>query len=55
MPSGIARLLAILASIFFGVGVTIYWLLILAVIAVLFFVIGLFMGGVGGPSRGAWW
>jgi hypothetical protein len=48
-------LLAILAIILFGVGFTIHWLFILAVIAALFFVISLFMGGVGGRSRGAWW
>jgi hypothetical protein len=48
-------LLAILAIILFGVGFTIHWLFILAVIAALLFVISLFMGGVGGRSRGAWW
>jgi hypothetical protein len=48
-------LLAILAIILFGVGFTIHWLFILAVIAALFFVISLFMGGAGGRSRGAWW
>ena len=48
-------LLAILAIILFGVGFTIHWLFILAVIAALFFVISLFMGGVGGRRRGAWW
>jgi hypothetical protein len=48
-------LLAILAIILFGVGFTIHWLFILAVIVALLFVISLFMGGVGGRSRGAWW
>lgn len=48
-------LLAILAIILFGVGFTIHWLFILAVIAALLFVISLFMGGAGGRSRGAWW
>ena len=48
-------LLAILAIIFFGVGFAIKWLFILAVICALLFVISLFMGGVGGRSRGAWW
>ena len=48
-------LLAILAIILFGVGFTIHWLFILAIIAALFFVISLFLGGVGGRSRGAWW
>jgi hypothetical protein len=48
-------LLAILAIILFGVGFTIHWLFILAVVAALLFVISLFMGGVRGRSRGAWW
>jgi hypothetical protein len=48
-------LLAVLAIIFVGVGFTIHWLFILAVIAALIFVISLFMGGVGGRSRGAGW
>jgi hypothetical protein len=48
-------LLAILAIILFGVGFTIHWLFVLAVIAALLFVISLFMGGAGGRSRGAWW
>jgi hypothetical protein len=48
-------LLAVLAIILFGVGFTIHWLFILAVIAALVFVISLFMGGAGGRSRGAWW
>jgi hypothetical protein len=48
-------LLAVLAIIFIGVGFTIHWLFILAVIAALIFVISLFLGGAGGRSRGAWW
>jgi len=48
-------LLAVLAIIFIGVGFTIHWLFILAVIAALIFVISLFMGAAGGRSRGAWW
>jgi hypothetical protein len=48
-------LLAILAIILFGVGFTVHWLFILAIIAALVFVISLFMGGAGGRSRGAWW
>jgi hypothetical protein len=52
---GLLILLAILAIILFGVGFTIHWLFILAVIVALLFVISLFMGGVGGRSRGAWW
>ena len=48
-------LLAILALILFGVGFTLHWLFILAVVAALLFVISLFLGGVGGRRRGAWW
>jgi hypothetical protein len=48
-------LLAILAIIFIGVGFTIKWLFILAVICALLFVISLFLGAAGGRSRGAWW
>ena len=49
------RLFAILAIVLFGIGFTIHWLFILAVIAALLFVISMFMGGVGGRRRGAWW
>jgi len=48
-------LLAILAIILFGVGFTLHWLFILAVVAALLFVIMLFVGAAGGRSRGAWW
>ena len=48
-------LLAVLAIIFIGVGFTIKWLFILAVICALLFLISLFLGGAGGRSRGAWW
>jgi hypothetical protein len=48
-------LLAILAIILFGVGFTVHWLFILAVVAALLFVISLFMGAASGRSRGAWW
>jgi hypothetical protein len=48
-------LLAILALILFGVGFTVHWLFILAIIAALLFVISFFLGGVGGRSRRAWW
>jgi hypothetical protein len=47
--------LALLAIILFGVGFTIHWLFIVAIIAALLFVISLFMGASGGRSRGAWW
>jgi hypothetical protein len=47
--------LAILAIVLFGVGFTLHWLFILAVIAALLFVIMLFIGAAGGRRRGAWW
>ncbi|HEX6490573.1 MAG TPA: hypothetical protein VF002_04265 [Gaiellaceae bacterium] len=48
-------LLALLAIVFVGVGFTVHWLFIIAVIAALLFVISLFMGGAGGRARGMWW
>ena len=48
-------LLALLALVFFGVGFTIHWLFIIAVICALLFLISLFVGGMGGRSRRAWW
>ena len=47
--------LAILAIIAFGVGFTIHWLFVLAIIAALLFLISLFLGGMGGRTRRAWW
>ena len=47
--------LALLAIILFGVGLTIHWLFIVAIIAALLFVISFFLGGAGGRSRRAWW
>ncbi len=48
-------LLAILAIVLFGLGFTIKWLFILAIIAALLWVIAVFTGGVGGRTRGYWW
>ena len=48
-------LLAVLALIAFGVGFTIHWLLIVAVVLALLWLISVFVGGLGGRSRGAWW
>lgn len=48
-------LLALLAIILFGVGFTIHWLFIVAIIAALLFVISFFISASGGRSRGAWW
>ena len=47
--------LALLAAVFFGLGFTIKWLFILAVIAALLWVIALFTGGAAGRRRGYWW
>lgn len=48
-------LLAVLALVLFGLGFTLHWLFIIAVIAALLFVISFFLGGTGGRTRGAWW
>ena len=48
-------LFALLAIVMFGVGFTVHWLFIIAVIVALLFVISWFMGAAGGRSRGAWW
>ena len=47
--------LALLAIIAFGVGFTVHWLFIVAVIAALIWLISLFLGGARGRTRGAWW
>ena len=47
--------LALLAIIAFGVGFTVHWLFIVAVIAALLWVISLFLGGFGGRTRSSWW
>ena len=48
-------LLAILALVLFGVGFTIHWLFIAAVIVALIWLISLFASGIGGRSRTTWW
>jgi hypothetical protein len=48
-------LLAILAILFFGLGFTIKWLFILAVVFALLWLISVFAGGLGGRTRGYWW
>jgi hypothetical protein len=48
-------LLAILTVIFFGVGFMIKWLFALAIVFALLWLISLFMGAIGGRTRGAWW
>lgn len=47
--------LALLVIIAFGVGFTVHWLFIVAVVLALVWLISLFMGGVGGRSRRTWW
>lgn len=46
--------LALIAIIAFGVGFTIHWLFIIAVVAALIWLISFFMGRTGGRRRGAW-
>ncbi|HEX6491005.1 MAG TPA: hypothetical protein VF002_06495 [Gaiellaceae bacterium] len=48
-------LLALIAIVLFGVGFTVHWLFILAVVAALLFVISFFLGGAGGRTRRTWW
>jgi hypothetical protein len=47
-------LLALLAVVAFGVGFTIHWLFVVAVVLALLWVISFFMGRTGGRSRSAW-
>jgi hypothetical protein len=48
-------LLAILAVIAFGVGFTVHWLFIVAVVLAALFLLSLLLGGRGGRSRATWW
>ena len=48
-------LLALLAIVAFGLGFTIKWLFIVAVVLALVWLISVLTGGIGGRSRGAWW
>jgi hypothetical protein len=48
-------LLAILALLFVGVGFTVHWLFVLAVIVAIVFLISLLTGASGGRTRGTWW
>ena len=48
-------LLALLAIIAFGVGFTVHWLFIVAVVLALVWLISVLAGGAGGRSRGYWW
>jgi hypothetical protein len=48
-------LLALLAIVAFGVGFTVHWLFIVAVVLALVWLISFFAGGVGGRTRSTWW
>ena len=48
-------LLALLAVVAFGVGFTVHWLFVVAVVLALVWLISVLLGGVGGRRRGAWW
>lgn len=48
-------LLALLAIVAFGIGFTVKWLFIVALVLAIVWLISLLAGGVGGRSRGAWW
>ena len=48
-------LIALLAIIAFGVGFTVHWLFIVAVVLALVWLISLFVGGAGGRTRSTWW
>ena len=47
--------LALLAIVAFGVGFTVHWLFVVAVVLALIWLISLFAGGAGGRTRRAWW
>ena len=47
-------ILALLAILAFGIGFTIHWLFVVAIIAALCWVIAVLVGGAG-RRRGAWW
>jgi hypothetical protein len=48
-------LLALLAIIAFGVGFTIHWLFIVAVVLAVVWLIALFAGAAGGRTRTGWY
>ena len=48
-------LLALLATIAFGVGFTVHWLFVIAVVLAVVWLISLLAGGYGGRARGTWW
>jgi hypothetical protein len=48
-------LLALLAIVALGLGFTIKWLFIVAIVLAIAWLLSVLAGGVGGRSRGAWW
>jgi hypothetical protein len=48
-------LLAILAIVAFGVGFTIHWLFVVAIVVALLWIISVLLGGVGHRRRGVFW
>jgi len=48
-------LLAVLAIVAFGLGFTLHWLFIVAVVLAIVWLISVFAGGIGGRRRSAWW
>jgi hypothetical protein len=48
-------LLALLAIIAFGVGFTVHWLFVIAVVLAVVWLISLLAVGYGGRARGTWW
>ena len=48
-------LLAVLAVVAFGAALAIHWLLVVAIVAALLWVISALLGGLGGRRRGAFW
>jgi hypothetical protein len=48
-------LLALLAIVALGLGFTIKWLFIVAIVLATAWLLSVLAGGVGGRSRGAWW
>ena len=54
-PMLLLVLLALLAIIAFGVGFTVHWLFIVAVILAVVWLISLLAGGAAGRTRGNWW
>jgi len=54
-PMLLLVLLALLAIIAFGVGFTVHWLFVIAVVLALVWLVSLLAGGYGGRTRGSWW